>query len=217
MVRLVISGSTMERKQKLIEEIIKMEWTMFSAVENQGGKASCQSQPDTFMIMRESQMKTWTEEILASYENDLKTAENEGRNLCSEKYAYMMESTAPEEYLNIKAYLPATEPEKMQQIREIVAVNLEWEKETDRNYPNLCAGGRPLKKEQDTPFFTSVETYLTGELRTYSCQTIRLLHQFTMKCMDENRNLAKENLENIVLAYGYSTLDEAEEKNKTIR
>lgn len=63
-----------------------------------GGPASCQMRPDTFKIMRKSQAATWSDELLASYLEDLKTATREGRNIMTEKYARMMESTFPEEY-----------------------------------------------------------------------------------------------------------------------
>lgn len=201
----------MNETKDTMQEIIELEWQMFSTVENQGGKASCQSKSDTFEIMRRSQLDTWTEEVRQSYLLDLKRANAQGRNLCSEKYGYMMESTVPSEYEKIKKYLPETDPEVMFMIRKIVAVNLKWEKLVDQQYPRLRANGRPLLKEQDTPFSTSVETYLTGELRTYSKHTIRKLFEYTLKCDDEGQNLALENLENIVLAYGYPNLQAAED------
>ena len=46
-----------------------------------GGPASCQMRPDTFKIMRKSQAATWSDELLASYLEDLKTATREGRNI----------------------------------------------------------------------------------------------------------------------------------------
>lgn len=203
-------GEIMPNHKELITDIVDMEWEMFAAVENQGGKASCQSRPDTFEIMRVSQLETWSEEIRQSYLSDLKRAKAQGRNLCSEKYGYMMESTAPSEYRKIKKYLPETDPDVMFMIRKIVAVNLAWEEQVDQAYPRLRANGRPLRKEQDTPYFTSVETYLTGELRTYSKQTIQQLYEYTLRCDEEGENLALKNLENIVHAYGYATLQDAE-------
>ena len=82
-------------RDELMSEIIKLEWDMFSHVSNVGGPASCQMRPDTFKIMRKSQAATWSDELLASYLEDLKTATREGRNIMTEKYARMMESHFP--------------------------------------------------------------------------------------------------------------------------
>ena len=91
-------------RDELMSEIIKLEWDMFSHVSNVGGPA-CQMRPDTFKIMRKSQAATWSDELLASYLEDLKTATREGRNIMTEKYARMMESTFPEEYRKLAASL----------------------------------------------------------------------------------------------------------------
>ena len=96
-------------RDELMSEIIKLEWEMFSHVSNVGGPASCQMRPDTFKIMRKSQAATWSDELLASYLEDLKAATRDGRNIMTEKYARMMESTFPEEYRKLAASLrPST-------------------------------------------------------------------------------------------------------------
>ena len=87
----------MEHKT-LVDAVVTAEWEMFSNVQNVGGKASCQMDPKTFRIMRSSQMDNWDDELLGSYLEDLLNARLEGRNLVTEKYARMMESTFPEEY-----------------------------------------------------------------------------------------------------------------------
>ena len=97
-------------RDELMSEIIKLEWDMFSRVSNVGGPASCQMRPDTFKIMRKSQAATWSDELLASYLEDLKTATREGRNIMTEKYARMMESTFPEEYRKLAASLRQGNP-----------------------------------------------------------------------------------------------------------
>ena len=92
-------------RDDLMSEIIKLEWEMFSHVSNVGGPASCQLRPDTFKIMRKSQAATWPDELLTSYLEDLKAATRDGRNIMTEKYARMMESTFPEEYRTLAASL----------------------------------------------------------------------------------------------------------------
>ena len=103
-------------RDELMSEIIKLEWDMFSHVSNVGGPASCQMRPDTFKIMRKSQAATWSDELLASYLEDLKAATREGRNIMTEKYARMMESTFPEEYRKLAASLPSVDKETLQKI-----------------------------------------------------------------------------------------------------
>ena len=88
-------------KEDLIAKIVAMEWDMFQHVVNIGGRAACQDDPETFRIMRSSQAMAWSEDSLASYLEDLAAAAQAGRNLLTEKYARMMEFTAPLEYARI--------------------------------------------------------------------------------------------------------------------
>ena len=189
-------------KEQLIGQIIACEWDMFGQVMNVGSRASCQEDPDTFRIMRGSQFATWPEDVLDSYLEDLQTAQAEGRNLLTEKYARMMASTHPFEYQQIQDQLPviATETDKM--IEEIVAVNVSWQRDVDQKYYELRRKGRPLTSEADNWHTTSFETYLRGELQTYSSKTIVLLHAYTVQCQKQGRNLAEENLVRIAIAYG---------------
>ena len=189
-------------KEQLISQIIACEWDMFGQVTNVGSRASCQDDPDTFRIMRGSQFATWPDDALRSYLDDLHTAQIEGRNLLTEKYARMMASTHPFEYQQIQDQLPviATETEKM--IEEIVAVNVNWQGDVDRKYYELRRRGRPLARDADNWYTTSFETYLRGELQTYSRKTIALLHAYTVQCQKQGRNLAEENLVQIAKAYG---------------
>lgn len=188
-------------RDELMSEIIKLEWDMFSHVSNVGGPASCQMRPDTFKIMRKSQAATWSDELLASYLEDLKTATREGRNIMTEKYARMMESTFPEEYRKLAASLPPVDKETLQKIEEIVAINVGWKAELFDRYPRLSGKGRPLRTSEDSAMETSFETYLRGELKTYSARTITLLHELTLRQQQDGVNGAALNLLNQVQQY----------------
>jgi hypothetical protein len=92
-------------KDELIDAIVQIEWPMFAGVNNEGGKAACQMDLATFRIMRISQYSAWGEELLESCLADLRAAQNQGRNLMTEKYARMMKTTFPDEY-SLRSILP---------------------------------------------------------------------------------------------------------------
>lgn len=198
----------MERKE-LIDEIIKLEWPMFSGVKNAGGVASCQLDPQTFRIMRSSQHNTWSDALLESYYNDLREATKNGRNLMTEKYARMMERTFPDEYVKIKDKLPPIDDEARKLVDEIVDIHVNWKEDLDARYPNLSDRGRPLRTVQDVYGMPSLETYMRAELRTLSPETIRLYHAETKRKQKEGVSEAAENLLNQVRQYGFNSLDEA--------
>ena len=82
-----------------------------------------------------------------------------------------------------------------------------------RKYPVITDKGRKLYSESDTPEYTSIETYLRGELFSYSEKTLQLYYDYVINCKNENKNLAEMNLENIVRHKGYKSLEEAEKRN----
>ena len=81
--------------KSLIDNIIALEWKMFSSVNEGGPKASCQEDPQTFDGMRRGQFSAWSDEAAQCYYEDVKAAAATGRNLAMEKYIHMMKSTAP--------------------------------------------------------------------------------------------------------------------------
>lgn len=201
-------------RSKLIAEIIKREWEMFSNVSNKGGRASCQEDPKTFKIMRSSFMSIWSEKTLESYRKDLVRAQEDGRNLMTEKYARMMEFTSPEEYAQIKQHLPLLNAESFSVIDEIVKIDLEWKKELAIQYPHLHKRSRPLYSSEDTKYGTSFETYLRGELLTYSLKTLKLYYEDIQDLKVQNLNGSEMILDHTVKQYGFNSLAEANEKSK---
>lgn len=132
--------------QDTISLILALEWEAFQAVHNAGGRASCQDDSGTFVIMRKSQFLTWNEEMLASYLQDLVTAKEKGRNLLEEKYAHMMESTAPKEYGSIKDSLSPVSEQAKSLAEEIVTIQLEWHRAYARSFPRLAVRARPVDR-----------------------------------------------------------------------
>ena len=187
-----------------------MEWDDFSTVNAQGGKAPCQEDYDAFMKMRESQFSGWTEELTDSYTADLRLAKETGRSLLSEKYAWMMETTAPADFARIRHMLPYTEPAKLELIREIMEIETEWFREYMDRYPNLSAGNRKLDEDNGSIGGTSMATYLEGELKTYSTRTVRLYLEMDRALKERGENLTIKVVDDQMKRSGFRDIDEAE-------
>lgn len=199
-------------KDEMVEKIVRMEWTTFDKVKNEGGRADCQDNFNTFNIMRRSQFMTWPEELLAGYLDDIETAMKVGENIISYKYGYMMESTCPEKYAEIRDELPAITEECLAVINSIVAVQVAWMEEFAAKYKKLAGNSRAIHTSEDTEWDTSAETYLRGELKTYSDRTLKLYGEFVVGIAKQGGNLTQMIMENTVHMYGYESLEQAESK-----
>lgn len=199
-------------KAALVNELVSLEWEAFDQVENEGGRADCQDDFNTFSIMRKSQYYTWTEEMLKSYIADFHRANDRGWNLITEKYGRMMESTAPLKFAQIKSLFPELPEMKKEIINEIVRIQVEWMEEFAEKFPKAAGNARSIHTSEDNPFNTSYETYLRGELSTYSDETLDLYGRFIARLCRENKNLAQMTMANTAFLYGYASLEDLEEK-----
>ncbi|MGN0366153.1 MAG: DUF4125 family protein [Suilimivivens sp.] len=199
-------------KTALVNELVSLEWEAFDKVENEGGRADCQDDWNTFSIMRKSQYYTWTVDMLKSYISDFHNANDKGWNLITEKYGRMMESTAPLKYAQIKDSLPELPEVKKEIIEEIVKIQVGWMEDFAKEYPKAAGNARSIHTSEDNMFNTSYETYLRGELSTYSDQTLDLYGRFIAQLCREDKNLAKMIMANTASLYGYASLEELEEK-----
>lgn len=193
-----------------VEQIVAAEWALFGKVRNIGGEAHCQQDQKTFFIMRSSQLAAWSPAMRDSYYGDLLDASLEGRSLLSEKYAYMMAHTHPAEYEALKSALPPHDPEKDRLIDGICAAHVMWQEELAARYPRLTGQGRPIRRTSDSATVTSFETYLWGELQTYSRQTLEHYAAYVAQLQRENQSLGARILENMTAQYGYPSLAAAE-------
>jgi hypothetical protein len=198
----------------MIDEIIKREWDFFQEVHNIGGRASCQDDFETFYLQRSSQFKVFNDELNKSYLNDLIKAKECGRNLIYEKYAYMMESTDNDYFQSIKKSLPVIDNFTIEMINTICQIEVEMRKEFQKQYPKLFALSRHTTSQEDERDDTSFETYLRGELMTYSINTIILYAEMIVDMMNNNRNIVLETMKYTAEAYGYQSIEDAEEKAK---
>lgn len=189
------------------QAVVSLEWEMFQNVKNIGGRADCQDQMTTFVIMRTSQFESWDLDVVKSYLKDLQEAKKNGRNLVMEKYAYMMEDTDPLYFAKIKNILPPVDEKKKVVVEKILQHFMVWVEEFAIHYPNIRKNGRPAE-ENDIQGGTSLKTYLRSELYTYSMRTLELFAGSILENVELNRYWLS--MEKMVQAYGYKTLDEAE-------
>ncbi len=199
-----------KRKEELVEQIARLEFEAFDKVQNVGGRAFCQNDWATFSIMRKSQYLTWSHTMLLQHLYDFDREYRKGHNLITEKYGRMMESTAPEEYEQLKQYFPAISEEKKAIIEQIVQMQVAWMEEFSAKYPHLADNARSVRSAEDNLYNTSYETYLRGEISTYSDKMLELYGRYVVEHAVENKNLAFEIMEHNVHLYGYADLDAAE-------
>lgn len=198
----------------MIDEIIQREWEFFQKVNNIGGRASCQDDFETFYLQRKGQFEVFGEELRQSYLQDLKDAKKLGRNLLMEKYAYMMESTDPQYFQSIQDQLPIRDEQQKELINYICQIEVQMREEFNQQYPHLASLMRYTHSYEDQQDNTSFETYLRGELSTYSPHTLWLYGKMIAHMLEKQENMIMLIMERTIKAYGYSSLDEAEKKNQ---
>ena len=74
-----------------------------------------------------------------------------------------------------------------------------------------------MSSAEDSAFLTSFETYLRGELETYSDATLELLNKDILAKQAQNINMAEELYTFLVKDKGYDSLDEAEQASSMKR
>lgn len=200
--------------RELAQQIAETEFAAFDRVRNTGGRAACQNDWPTFSIMRLSQYLTWDQPMLLQYLYDFKRELSQGHNLIEEKYGRMMASTAPAEYAQIAHRFPFIDDHKQEVIEAIVKIQTGWMEAFAERYPLLAANARSIHTAEDSRTNTSYETYLRGEITTYSDKMLELYGRFVAGYATRGENLTDEIMINSVRMYGYEGLEEAEKKMK---
>lgn len=177
---------TVRSKEIIIEQIIDVEWHMFSSVKA-SEPADCQQRPGAFRTMRWMSHSVLPEELLESILQDLEDAVEQERNLMTEKYARMQDIIPPLNE-NVK-------------IGDIAALESQWMKTLSELYPKTFEGS-----------LDGFKLYLTCELETYSNRTIDLYHKNVVGAGEAGRNLVEERYTNLFGKMGYASIAEREEK-----
>ena len=193
-------------KEKLIDKILEKEWNYFSSLNNIGGRADCQDNREDFIIMRKAQWLTFNEETLLSYLEDL----NSKNNPLFQKYGQMMKYNSPKEYEKIKNLLEQPSSQKLDLLEKIMEIYMKWEEEFFKAYPIFSSMGRPLYSKQDDDEDTSIETYLRGELLSYSEKTLALYLKYILEMKNKNINLAVKNMDNLASMQGFENSQDVE-------
>lgn len=176
----------------LCQSILELEWEMFTTTKNEGTRADCQDNYDYFKIMRLSQFYSWDYNTLSSYKDDLLKAKTEGYNLVTYKYAYMEKSTDLESYLAIENFLPKISESRQAIQEEIIKVQLQMLEDFYSLYPKAKEMMRITYTKDDTVNNTSYETYLRGELSSYSEKTMIAYASYLISADRKNINIVSK-------------------------
>ena len=199
-------------KEELVDYIVSLEWQAFDEVQNQGGRADCQDDWGTFSIMRKSQYLAWSKSLIISFIQDFSAANAKHWNLITEKYGRMMKTTDPAAYAELKDKLPTLSETQEGIIEKIVSLQVSWMEQFAAKYPHMASNSRSIHTREDNAFNTSYETYLRGELSTYSHATLKQYGVFVVELAKTGQNLAQMIMENTALLYGYKSLEDAESR-----
>jgi hypothetical protein len=182
----------METRETIIDQILALELAMFLSVPTEH-RYLCQENPENFKVHRRAQFAAWSNPTLESYLIDLQSAKTGKRNLLAIKYARM------DDLLPRENFSPT--------IEAIVDLAVQGQKQFIARYPCLMRGGRPLSRQEDTPGLTSFETYLRGELETYSEKTLKLLHDDILALQKSGSSLSETTYRNLAKQWGFDSLE----------
>lgn len=185
------------QKNEIIQKIVNEEWIQFTNTKNINQRAVCQDQKGNFIASRTSYWNMYNIDILNSYLSDIKLAVSKNQNLVTYKYAYMMKYTDKSNYDSIKDMLPKIDEKKEKLIDTVLLIYMSWEAEIVEKYPELDNKNRNLYSSSDTKNNTSVETYMRGELSTYSYNTLELIAKHFIVNVNNKVNLVYEYMINL--------------------
>lgn len=179
-------------KEISITDVVSNEWEMFTNTNNIGRRSSCQDQKGNFIASRAAYWNMFDEQVLSSYLNDLSNAKSNKINLAAQKYGYMMESTDPDYFKTIKHLLVPVSDKKLKLVDSIMLIYMKWEESLISS--SLDNKNRVLYKQYDSKYNTSVETYMRGELTSYSEETLSIILAQFLKNVSDGENPVKNYL-----------------------
>lgn len=195
-----------------VQELLDLEWRLFDAAPQAGQRPAQPEDREQFQLSRSAQLAVWSPELRESWRQDLLSALAEGRNLINEKYIYMLEQVSPEQYVSLKADLPAASMEKLWLVDWICQAQIAWQESLLRKYPHLTQNSRALHRSEDSREGVSFETFTRGELMACSVNTLRLYACQVDRAQKAGQNLCEDMLENTVRQLGFDSLELADNR-----
>ena len=183
---------------KVIQDILNMEWDFFDEVQGLNGRASCQDDSNTFVVMRLAQHLAFPSEVRTSILTDYKNMREENINPIEGKYARMMLYTDEEIYAKLLDRLPGVSPIKRQVIVEIVKILEKDLIEFKEKYPVTMSHSRPMQSEEKN--VSSLE-YFYAELTFFSYRSLRLMEKYLEKEIE--KSLVEDIISNTVILNEY--------------
>lgn len=120
--------------------------------------------------------------------------------------------TAPKEYADFKDCLPYRSPIRLERQEYVIGQEVAWNEKLGVKYPNFARHGRKIHTYEDTPWETSAETYLRGEMTTWSDRTFNIYKAWIDMLIKAGYNLAQMTAENMVKLYGYTSVEQVEQQ-----
>lgn len=132
-----------------------------------------------------------------SYLSCLQEAKAAGKNLMTLKYARM------------ENLIPPPNPEVLPLIDRIAEIALEWQVGFSQKFPYIEQARPVYRWQEGMSGVTSSETYLRGELETYSLKTLESYFRDVLEKKSKGLNGVELVYENNVKGLGYESLQEA--------
>ena len=175
-------------RERLEKEIIDIETEMFRGLNI--GEPMPEDRIKPFRMMRWMTYSVLAEETLESWLSDLKEAQQERRNVLTEKYA------------RIENLIPQIKNNPV--ISSIVDAEVQWMEELHRRYPKM------IKREQSNADL--FKKYAMCELETWSDRSIELYYRDVCAARMAGKNLPEERYNNMYRRTGQGSLAELEAK-----
>ena len=95
-------------------------------------------------------------------------------------------------------------------MEESIALQVKWMEEFAAEYPKLAGNARTIHTAEDLPDDTSYETYLRGELGTYSDKMLEMYGRYIVEYAKSGKSVTRDIMTNKIKFYGYESFEEAE-------